>query len=182
MKKAKRGYRLFSFCFVLFVLFSSTSASIYASAAADNSAPVSLGLHVIAEDSSMAKAALVGSSIKFEADDFARALNVSKVDKITEADSQRQSENNTQGGLAVNNYLSDNAKHVKGDGNIAEGEGGDAAYGIGYGTYGGYAEIKTLDKYKANGHKNKAEQILGNSPFKVHSFTVSFCFVIGILQ
>ena len=55
-----------------------------------------------------------------------------KVDKITEADSQRQSENNSQSGLSVNNYLSDNAKHVKGDGNIAEGEGGDAAYGIGY--------------------------------------------------
>lgn len=46
-------------------------------------APVSPGLYVIAEESSMAKAALVGNDIKFTADDFARAMNLSNVKSIT---------------------------------------------------------------------------------------------------
>ena len=55
--------------------------------AKEQEAPVSPALCVMAEDSGMAMAGLIGNSICFEADDFARALNVSKIDsiEITEA-------------------------------------------------------------------------------------------------
>ena len=45
--------------------------------------PISPALSCIAEESSMAKSALVGQSITFSADDFARALNVNKIEKLT---------------------------------------------------------------------------------------------------
>ena len=45
--------------------------------------PVSKGLYVLAEQNSMAKAALVGSEMKLLRDDFARAVNLSKIDSIT---------------------------------------------------------------------------------------------------
>ncbi len=47
------------------------------------SAPVSLGLYVIAEECDMAKAALVGRDISFSCDDFARAMNLSEIESIT---------------------------------------------------------------------------------------------------
>ncbi len=56
-------------------------------AAADNSEsanpPVSPALCVIAEDNGMAMSGLIGSDICFEAEDFARALNVSSIKQIT---------------------------------------------------------------------------------------------------
>ncbi len=45
--------------------------------------PVSPALSVIAEQNGMAMAGLIGNDIKFEGQDFARALNVSSVDSIT---------------------------------------------------------------------------------------------------
>ncbi len=44
---------------------------------------LSPALGCIAEESSMAKSALTGQSITFSADDFARAVNVSKIEKLT---------------------------------------------------------------------------------------------------
>jgi hypothetical protein len=52
------------------------------SASKDGSEPLSTALAVIAEDSGMAMAGLIGNEIKFEAEDFARALNVSKISAI----------------------------------------------------------------------------------------------------
>ena len=53
--------------------------------AKNEGAVVSPGLYVLAEQNSMAKAGIVGSSIKFDAEDFARTLNlpVSKLESIT---------------------------------------------------------------------------------------------------
>ncbi len=97
-----------------------------------------------------------------------------KVNKIAESDCQWKSENNSQGRLTINNYLSDDAKDMKRDGNISKGEWGNAANGVGDGTYGRYAEIKTLNKNKANSHKNEAKQILRYSAFQIHVNLVSF--------
>lgn len=79
----KRRTALFSFCLAFFILTSSVTASLCVSAKEAETAVVSPGICVIAEKSSMAMAALRGNSITFEADDFARALNVSKIEKIT---------------------------------------------------------------------------------------------------
>lgn len=67
-------------CFVMITsaLFGALSAE-----AKDSSVPlVSPALSVIAEDSGMAMAGLIGNSIEFDTDDFARALNVSKMGDI----------------------------------------------------------------------------------------------------
>ena len=79
----KRKNTLFSFCLAFFIMMSSASASLYVSANESQDPIVSPGIAVIAEENSMAMAAMCGSSIKFEPDDFARAMNVSKVEKIT---------------------------------------------------------------------------------------------------
>lgn len=65
------------------IIFSLLTFAIPASAAAQEVKPVSLGLYVIAEKCHMAKAALSGNIIKFSADDFARAMNLSSVDSVT---------------------------------------------------------------------------------------------------
>jgi hypothetical protein len=72
-----------TFCFAV-IFFAVAFASI-AFAKGDGGAVVSPGLYVLAEQNSMAKAGLLGSSIKFEAADFARSLNlpVSKLESIT---------------------------------------------------------------------------------------------------
>ncbi len=79
----KRRNTLFSFCLAFFILTSSAAASLCVSANESQTPIVSPGISVIAEDNSMAMAALRGNSIKFDPDDFARALNISKVEKIT---------------------------------------------------------------------------------------------------
>lgn len=79
----KRRTTLFSFCLAFFILTSSVTASLCVSANDAEASVVSPGICVIAEQSSMAMAALRGSSIKFEPDDFARAMNISKIEKIT---------------------------------------------------------------------------------------------------
>ncbi len=73
---------LFSFCFLLIIL---TASSVAASAASveESTIPVSHGLYIIAEENSMAMAGIKGNKISFDADDFARAMNLSGVDSIT---------------------------------------------------------------------------------------------------
>ncbi len=53
------------------------------SAAGSSPALISPALSVIAEDSGMAMAGVIGNDISFEAQDFARAMNVSRIDSIT---------------------------------------------------------------------------------------------------
>jgi hypothetical protein len=81
MKKRKTA--LFSFCFLLFFLATSTTAGFAVNVSAATDAIVSPALYVLAEESEMAMAALRGNDIRFEAEDFARALNLSSVDEIT---------------------------------------------------------------------------------------------------
>ena len=74
---------LFSFCFLLFFLSASSAVSLAVRADSASDAPVSPALSVLAEENPMAMAGIVGNSILFEADDFARALNLSSVDTVT---------------------------------------------------------------------------------------------------
>ena len=71
-----------SFCFLVVALFVIFCASFMAGAASEGVA-VSHALHIIANDSSMAMAGVKGGSISFDADDFARAMNLSSVGSIT---------------------------------------------------------------------------------------------------
>lgn len=64
------------------ILTAAATASLGAAAEESDPVPVSPALAVIAEDNGMAMAGLVGNSICFEADDFARALNLSEVESI----------------------------------------------------------------------------------------------------
>ena len=68
---------------ICFALITSTLFGGLSVQASGNESPaVSPALSVIAEDSGMAMAGLIGNSIEFDSDDFARALNVSKVGTI----------------------------------------------------------------------------------------------------
>ena len=51
--------------------------------AAAESAPVSVGLYVLAEQSDMAMAGLSGNGVSFEREDFMRAMNLSRIDSVT---------------------------------------------------------------------------------------------------
>ncbi|MBQ8140235.1 MAG: S-layer homology domain-containing protein [Clostridia bacterium] len=73
---------LFSFCFLLVVIVASSAAA-FAADASDESLPVSHGLYVLAEENSMAMAGIKGNKISFDADDFARSLNLSEVTSVT---------------------------------------------------------------------------------------------------
>ena len=68
-----------------------------------DTAPLSPALSVLAEDSGMAKAGLVGKSISFQADDFARALNLSSVSSITITQAPAVSEGELRVGSTVLN-------------------------------------------------------------------------------
>ena len=59
------------------------SLGITALAKDTESAPVSPALAVIAEDNGMAMAGLIGNTVEFDGEDFARALNLSRVGDIT---------------------------------------------------------------------------------------------------
>ena len=73
-----------SFCFLVIMLAGIFTVSTTASAAnAGEPMAVSHALHVIANDSSMAMAGIKGGRITFDAEDFARAMNVSSVKSIT---------------------------------------------------------------------------------------------------
>ncbi len=77
----KKKFVLWILCFVLVLPLAST-VSVTAKGASSASA-VSPGLFVIAADNSMAKAGLTGKEISFSRDDFARAVNLSKIDSVT---------------------------------------------------------------------------------------------------
>ena len=79
----KTRSRLCCFCLAAFLVTSSASAMLQVSASDKTSAPISPGIFVLAEQNSMAMAGLRGNSIKFDADDFCRALNLARIDKIT---------------------------------------------------------------------------------------------------
>ncbi|MBE6546112.1 MAG: hypothetical protein E7668_01565 [Ruminococcaceae bacterium] len=90
MKKMKRRNQrnrrnpvLFSFGFLFLVIAATSAASVSVFAEPESPAVVSPALYVLAEENSMAMAGLKGGSIEFEADDFARAVNLSKVESIT---------------------------------------------------------------------------------------------------
>ena len=74
---------LFSFCFSVLVVAACAAASISALSADFSEHTLSPAISVLAEDNSMAVAGLKGKNIKFDCDDFARALNLSSVDSIT---------------------------------------------------------------------------------------------------
>lgn len=77
MKKAI----IFSFCFLFLIL--TVSLSAFAAAGASDPLPISHGIYLLAEESGMAMAGVGTSPITFDADDFARAMNLSKVASIT---------------------------------------------------------------------------------------------------
>ena len=81
-KSIKRKTLLFSLCFVCLFWIATPVVSLTVKAKAD-SLPVSPALYVLAEENSMAMAGLKGSSISFEHDDFARAMNLSEIDSVT---------------------------------------------------------------------------------------------------
>ena len=73
---------LFSFCFLIMVIIGTSTAALAASAA-EPSVMLSPGLQVIADQSSMAMSGIKGNKISFDSDDFARAMNLSKLSSIT---------------------------------------------------------------------------------------------------
>ena len=73
---------LLSVGFLFLVLCGTTVASVAVRTVADTE-PVSPALCVLAEQNSMAKAAVRGNPIEFEHDDFARAMNLANVSEIT---------------------------------------------------------------------------------------------------
>ena len=79
----KRKIALFSFCFLFFFLATSATAAFVMNDESEASGLTSPALLVLAEQSDMAMAGLRGSSIVIEAEDFARALNLSSVDAVT---------------------------------------------------------------------------------------------------
>ena len=89
MKNRKRAVKrksvLFSLCFVflLWIAVPVLTPTVEAVKANSDTAPVSPALYVLAEENSMAMAGLKGSSISFEHDDFARAMNLSEISSVT---------------------------------------------------------------------------------------------------
>ncbi len=83
MKKTKPKPRiLFSFCFAFLILTASSVAALTVDAAAADTV-VSPALHILAEENSMAMAGLRGGQIRLDREDFARAMNLSRVNEIT---------------------------------------------------------------------------------------------------
>ena len=79
MKRKKHGMLR---ALALVVLLSALLLSSCATATESNS-PVSVAINSICYENSMAKSALKGEEIKFSADDFARALNIEKIESIS---------------------------------------------------------------------------------------------------
>ena len=104
MKRIKNFFtsqKLFCAGVALSLFIGVSSSSLYVSAAPADNALLSPALSVIAEDSSMAMAGLVGSSIEFDKNDFLRALNLSDIDAIVIT----QAPPSTEGELRVGNTV-----------------------------------------------------------------------------
>ncbi|MBQ9086719.1 MAG: S-layer homology domain-containing protein [Clostridia bacterium] len=78
--KRRTAYASLFFLLVLLTITAVCSLSLHASAPGT---VVSPGLKVLAEEYSMAMAGLRGNAISFEADDFARAVNLSRISSVT---------------------------------------------------------------------------------------------------
>ena len=78
----KKRTVLFSFGLLFLILTAIATASLNIGAK-EPDALVSPALCVLAEQNSMAKAAIKGNNIRFDGDDFARNMNLSKVEQIT---------------------------------------------------------------------------------------------------
>lgn len=110
MKKTKQKRKvLYSFCLVLLILTATSMASLSVDASADP-AVVSPALYILAEENSMAMAGLRGGQIRLDRDDFARAMNLSKVNEITIT----QIPPVTDGELRVGNTVLTGAQTVSG--------------------------------------------------------------------
>ena len=79
--KIKRSLKRFAFLICAFILV--TSCLYSCGDAKSTNSSLSSALDIIAKDNAMAKATLKGGTISFEANDFARATNLSKIDSIT---------------------------------------------------------------------------------------------------
>lgn len=83
IKKTRAAHSvLFSFCFLFLSFIATSSAALPVHAKSEPSA-VSPALYVLAEQNSMAKAGLKGNPLTINAEDFARAMNLSSVSKVT---------------------------------------------------------------------------------------------------
>ena len=85
------------------ILTAVATGSLTSAAKDSETIPVSHALSVIAEDNGMAMAGLIGNSISFEQEDFARALNVSKIDSIIITEAPAISEGELRIGSTVVN-------------------------------------------------------------------------------
>lgn len=81
----RSGFKKYIRCLSAFVLALLLVVPLLASCekSAQTGGEVSIGLNNLAEENAMAKATLKGGSISFDASDFARATNLSKIDNIT---------------------------------------------------------------------------------------------------
>ncbi len=80
-RRRKKQNVLFSFCFAFLLL--TTACAAKPEARAQLSAPLSPALSVLAEDHSMAMAAVRGNPISFDEKDFCRATNLPEISSIT---------------------------------------------------------------------------------------------------
>ena len=87
-----------------------SSSLTLSTAAAEYSKPVSPALHILAEDSDMAMAGLVGNNISFSDKDFCRAMNLSKVNSITVTKAPPM----TDGELRLGNTVVTSGQTIKG--------------------------------------------------------------------
>lgn len=108
MKKTKNV--LYSIGISAVILTAVATGSFSSSAANTDSSLVTPALSVIAEDSGMAMAGLIGNSICFEAEDFERALNLSDVDSIVIT----QAPDTASGELRVGNIVVTSGQTVSG--------------------------------------------------------------------
>ena len=111
-QRPRRGTTLFSIGLALLLLASPTSLTV--AAAPKNEVLVSPALCVLAEQNSMAMAGLRGNQIQFDGEDFARAMNLSKVSSVTIT----QTPPVTDGELRVGTTVVNNGQTVQ-DGNLS---------------------------------------------------------------
>jgi len=101
---------LLSVGFLFLVLCGTTVASVAVRTVADTD-PVSPALCVLADQHSMAKAAVRGNPIEFEHDDFARAMNLATISEITVTEVPPISD----GELRVGSIVVEKGQKIRGD-------------------------------------------------------------------
>lgn len=101
LKRRSSRVRLYCTGVFLAIFLGVSSSSFYAHASHDDAGLLTPALSVIAEESGMAKAGIVGEGISFEKDDFLRALNLSDVDAIVITEAPPTSEGELRVGNTV---------------------------------------------------------------------------------